>query len=130
MTDEIQAKLDEIALEQIYGYRGDLIAALRVAMEHLRSQLTLVQIERAEQAIAEKLGVTNVGGVVGDLNSCTSGSMTAPNVYDDLFPLCLHQAKDGKWHLLDRHNDEVATFDAARDTEEINRIAEKLGIKP
>ena len=47
--------------------------------------------------------------------------MTTP-IYDDLLPVCLHLDKRGKWHLLDRHNDEIATFDAAREYEEIQRI--------
>jgi hypothetical protein len=44
--------------------------------------------------------------------------------YDDLFPLCLHQAKDGQWHILDRHNDEVAIFTLHLELGDMRRIVD------
>jgi hypothetical protein len=60
--DKINAKLDnyEETCKSSHPYDvtiRDLIAALRIAVEHLHSQLTLTQLERAERAIAEKLGL-------------------------------------------------------------------------
>jgi predicted esterase YcpF (UPF0227 family) len=45
-----------------------------------------------------------------------------PREYDDLLPVNLHRAKDGQYHLLDRHNDEIATFDRAVELEDMQRI--------
>jgi len=45
-----------------------------------------------------------------------------PPKYDDLLPVCLHKANDGIYHLLDRHNDEIATFDRAIELEDMERI--------
>jgi len=42
--------------------------------------------------------------------------------YDDMLPVSLHRDKLGQWHLLDRHNDEVATFDPAIEKEDMDRI--------
>lgn len=49
-----------------------------------------------------------------------AGKVTAE--YDDLLPACLHQDKSGQWHLLDRHNDEIATFDRAVEVEDMDRL--------
>lgn len=46
--------------------------------------------------------------------------------YDDLLPVSLHQTKDYDLLILDRHNDVVATFDAARETEECQRIIDLI----
>jgi hypothetical protein len=42
--------------------------------------------------------------------------------YDDLLPVCLHQAKSGEWYLLDRHNDEIARFDPTVEIEDMKRL--------
>jgi hypothetical protein len=49
-------------------------------------------------------------------------SSEQPQEYDDLLPVCLYQDKLGQWHLLDRHNDEIATFDPAIEKEDMERI--------
>lgn len=42
--------------------------------------------------------------------------------YDDLLPVSLLKCNDGYYRLLDRHNDQLATFGAAVEVEEMERI--------
>lgn len=42
--------------------------------------------------------------------------------YDDLLPVSLYQAMDLRYHLLDRHNDEIALFDPHVEIEDMERI--------
>jgi len=49
-----------------------------------------------------------------------------PQEYDDLLPVCLHEDKLGQWHLLDRHNDEIATFDPAIELDDMQRIVTSI----
>jgi hypothetical protein len=42
--------------------------------------------------------------------------------YDELLPVSLHQTNDGEYLLLDRHNDELATFQPLLEVEEMKRL--------
>jgi hypothetical protein len=46
--------------------------------------------------------------------------------YDDLLPVSLHKAHDGDYHLLDRHNDEIAIFSPAMEIEDMQRIVDLI----
>lgn len=49
--------------------------------------------------------------------------------YDDLLPVSIHQDKLGQWHMLDRHNDEIATFDPAIELKDMQRIVKAINMK-
>jgi hypothetical protein len=52
--------------------------------------------------------------------------------YDDLLPVSLYHDKDrNAYHLLDRHNDELAEFGGMVEVEEMERIVALInGTKP
>lgn len=50
--------------------------------------------------------------------------------YDDLLPVSLYEALDGVYHLLDRHNDEIATFDRSMEFTDMERIVTLINKHP
>ncbi len=52
-------------------------------------------------------------------------------VYDDLLPVSLHHDEtDGLYRVLDRHNDELLTFEKSLEVEDMTRIVNAINCKP